>query len=407
MRARESGQTTAGCGWRLRARGLLALGLLAACCALAPASGSAAVAGHFCLELSTPATFADPALTAQRNSYVVLQAWEGERAAQLKAANPDLLVLVYQNLSAMAQGTSREGLSSSGVNYAEADTSHPEWFLREASGKRIAEQDYSWLWLADIGNPAYQQRWTENVLATLRSGPWDGVFIDDTNTTAKFHVDPPSRIVRYPTDAAYQAAVGSMLAFAGPQITATGKLALPNFGAWQEFPEVVAGWLASVSGGMDQMFAKWSPVPGRGYAGPTRWRIQLREIQTTEKMGKRFLAVTHAAPGDTRALRFGWATALLGASGDTAFFVTGAHGGDTWSSEYEITLGRAVAAAKPTGNGIWKRAFANGLVAVNPTIAPLGLRFGAAYSGSGLNHARGAILAPQSALILTRDAAGG
>jgi hypothetical protein len=385
----------------------LALGAVAAV-ALASGSGSAGAqptVGHFCLMLETPATIAKPNRTAQRNSYVVLQAWEAERAAQLKTANPDLLVLVYQNLSAMAQGTSREGLSSSGVNYAEADTAYPEWFLKEASGKRIAEQNYPWLWLADVGNPAYQERWTKNVLATLQSGPWDGVFMDDTNTTAKFHVDPPSRIARYPTDGAYQAAVGSMLAFAGPQITATGKLAIPNFGAWQEYPEVVAGWLALVSGGMDQMFTKWSPVPGRGYADPRRWKAQLEEIQTTERMGKRFLAVTSAGQNDTQAVRYGWASALLVGGGRTAFFAGGASSGDTWSSDYEIPLGEPTSSANPIGNGGWSRAFGNGLVVVNPTTLTLRVSFGGIYNGSGLTNAEEATLAPHSAFILTRAAA--
>jgi hypothetical protein len=392
---------------RTRAGLVIAVFALGIAAAVALASGPASTGGHpavghFCLTLETPARFAQPNRTAQRNSYVVLQAWEGERAAQLKAANPDLLVLVYQNLSAMAQGTSREGLSSSGVNYAEADTSHPEWFLREASGKRIAEQDYSWLWLADIGNPAYQQRWTENVLATLRSGPWDGVFIDDTNTTAKFHVDPPSRIVRYPTDAAYQAAVGSMLAFAGPQITATGKLALPNFGAWQEFPEVVAGWLASVSGGMDQKFVKRSFIRGQGYADPATWLTQLREVRTTEALGKRFLAVTPAAAGDNRARRYGWASVLLAAGPKAAFFAANSRHCDAWSKEYALPLGAPVSRAHPTADGVWKRRFANGLVLVNPTESTLGVELGGTYSGDSLSAATAATMAPHTALVLHR-----
>ncbi|HYB24180.1 MAG TPA: putative glycoside hydrolase, partial [Solirubrobacteraceae bacterium] len=135
------------------------------CTLLAPAAaGAQPVVGHVASVLDTPATITDPTVTAQRNEYVVLQAWEGERARELKAANPNLKVLAYQNLSAMAQGTGPGGLSSSGVNYAEANTAHPDWFLQEADGQRIAEEGYSWLWMADIGNPGYQEQWTANVL---------------------------------------------------------------------------------------------------------------------------------------------------------------------------------------------------------------------------------------------------
>jgi Hypothetical glycosyl hydrolase family 15 len=391
--------------WRRLSHGLALLTALAICWVLpGPAVGEAAVAKHFCLVLNTPAVFSDPARTARRNAYVVLQAWEVSRARQLEAANPRLIVLVYQDLSAMAQGTNRDGLSSSGINFAEADIAHPGWFLREADGERIAEEGYDWLWMADIGVPGYQRRWTSNVLHILSSGPWDGVFIDDANTTAKYHVKPVSRIARYPTDAAYQGAVGSMLAYAGPRIRAAGKLAIPNMGAWAEYPQVVEGWLRFVDGGMDQQFVKWSPVPGKGYVRYSRWRSQLREVQTTEKMGKRFLAVTSVHSGDTRALRFGWASVLLGASGHTAFFARGAHDGETWSPEYEVPLGRPTSRAS-RGGGVWRRSFAMGLVVVNPTRSTLKVSFRGLYGGSGLQRARGAYMKPHTALILVRQAA--
>jgi hypothetical protein len=388
----------------MRVRVLLALTTLTAWWALvSPPAGATAVAEHFCLVLDTPSTLASPTQTAQRNSYVVLQAWEVQRAAQLKAANPNLSILVYQNLSAMASTTGPDGQASTGVSYAEANTAHPEWFLKDTEGHRIAEQGYPWLWMADIGNPGYQQAWTANVLHILQTGPWDGVLMDDTNTTARYHVDP-SKIAKYPTDAAYQQAVRSMLAYAGPRITGAGELAIPNMGSWQEYPEVVKEWLQFVSGGMDEMFVKWSSVPGEGYRGPRAWQTQVEEIETTTSMGRRFLAVTQAEPGDRQAVRFGWASVLLGAGGHTAFFAADAYTGDTWSSEYEVPLGEPTDSAYPIGNGVWARAFTNGLVLVNPTSTAQGVSFGGLYSGSGLTGADEATLEPHGALILTRAA---
>jgi hypothetical protein len=383
---------------RFLSTALAALALLAA----APAGAGAAVAGHFVLALDTPATLPHPTATARRSSYVVLQAWEGARAAELKAANPDLRVLVYQNLSAMAEGTNRDGLSSSGVNWSEANAAHPEWFLLEADNARIAEAHYPWLWMADVGNPDYQQRWTENVLRLLRAGPWDGVFMDDTNTTVAYHVAPVSRVARYPTDADYQAAVQSMLSYAGPRITATGKLAIPNIGSWAENPRVAEGWLPYVSGGMDQQFVKFSALPGRGYAGAARWHVQLREEQTTERLGKIFLAVTHARASDPRAARYGWATALLGGGGHTSFLATAGRGTAVWLPLFEADLGRPTGPARPARNGLWLRPFGNGLVVVNPQQARLGIHFRRRYDGSGLRDTSAASLPAHTALVLTR-----
>jgi Hypothetical glycosyl hydrolase family 15 len=386
-----------------RRRRTLASTLVALALCLGPAaSAGASIGQHFVVALDTPATLPHPASIARRSAYVVLQPWEGARAAELKAANPRLEVLVYQNLSAMAEGTNRDGLSSSGVNFDEANAAHPEWFLLESDDARISEARYPWLWMADVGNPGYQQRWTENVLRVLRSGPWDGVFMDDTNTTVEYHVSPVSRVVKYPTDAAYQAAVGSMLAYAGPRITAAGKLAIPNIGSWAQNPQVGDQWLSYVSGGMDQQFVKWSPIPGHGYAAYPRWRVQLREEQTAQRMGKLFLAVTQARSSDPRAARYGWATVLLGDGGHAAFLAGAGHGSDVWLPQFEAELGRPISPARPARDGLWMRSFRNGLVVVNPQEAALGIRFHRRYDGCGLHAAMGATLPAHTALVLTR-----
>jgi hypothetical protein len=387
-----------------RARILVALPILIAfgLCA-SPAVSTASPAGHFAEVLDTPSTLPDPGQSGQRNSYVVLQSWETVRAAELKAANPNLVVLAYQNLGAITEGQGPGGTSSSGVNFSEANTAHPEWFLKEANGTRIAEEGYSWLWMADIGEASYQQQWTANVIHLLQSGPWDGVMMDDTNTTPKYHVSPQSRIAKYPTDAAYQAAVRSMLAYAGPKIQAVGKLAIPNIGSWTAYPAVAKEWLQYVSGGEDEMFVKWSSVPGEGYRSAGDWKAQLEEARSTEAMGKRFLAITQAEPTDTRAMRYGWASALLDGNGHTAFLTgdTTGYNAEAWSSEYEVALGEPTAEATEIGAGVWARRFQDGLVLVNPSSAAAQVSFGGTYSGDGLTDATEATVGSDTALILT------
>jgi hypothetical protein len=366
-----------------------------------PSLASASVAGGFRVAIDSDAAFPDPALTAQHNEFIVLQAWEGRRASELKAINPNLKVLVYQDLAGMTEGTGPEGLSSSGVNYAEADSAHPQWFLLNTSSERIDANGYPWLWMADIANTSYQEQWTANVLKLLSQGPWDGVMMDDTNTTARYDTDPSS-IAKYPTDAAYQAAVGSMLAYAGPRIQAAGKLAIPNIGSWNEYPEVAERWLHYVSGGVEEMFAKWSTKAGEGYQDPSDWQTQIEEIQTTERMGKYFLAITQTEAGDAQAIRYGWASVLLGADGHTVYTAAANYSAETWSSEYEVSLGEPTSTATKLTGGAWERAFANGLVVVNPTSSALEVSFDGSYSGSGLTNATGATLGAHSAVILTR-----
>jgi hypothetical protein len=370
---------------------------------VSPCVGSAETVGHYDSAITTPAAFADPLLSAQRNSYIDLQAWEGAKAAELKAANPNLKVLVYQNLGAMSQGVGPNGLSSSGVNYAEATNAHPNWFLTGSGGERLAFEDFKWLWAADVGNPEYQHLWATNVIRLLNSGPWDGVMMDDTNTTNRYHFNPSSKVAQYPTDAAYQKAVRSMLEHVGPAIQAAGKLAIPNMGSWSEFSTVVREWLPYVSGGEDEMFLKWSKSAGQGYRGSHEWETQLGEVATTEAMGKHFIAITQAEPSDTQGARYGWASTLLAGNGHTVFMASnGQPGRETWLADYEAAIGTPTAAAAAVGNGAWERAFTNGLVVVNATTTSVPVTFGGTYSGDGLTNATGATLGPHGALVLTR-----
>lgn len=372
---------------------------------VSPCVGSADTVGHYDSATTTPARFANAALSAQRNSYIDLQAWEGGRAAELKAANPNLKVLVYQNLGAMTEGVGPNGLSSSGVNFGEANTAHPDWFLKGAGGERLAFEDYKWLWAADVGNPGYQRQWAANVIRLLNSGPWDGVMMDDTNTTNRYHFHPISKVAQYPTDAAYQGAVRSMLEYVGPAIQGAGKLAIPNVGSWSENPGVVREWLPFVSGGMDEMFVKWSKAAGQGYRGSHEWESQVGEIAATEAMGKHFIAITQAEPSDAQGARFGWASALLEGNGHTVYQASnGQLGAETWLGDYETQIGTPTSSPSPVGNGAWERSFSNGLVVVNPTTSSVPVSFGAPYSGDGLENATGAIVGPHGALVLTRAA---
>jgi hypothetical protein len=369
---------------------------------VAPCVGSADTVGHYDSAITTPARFANAPLSAQRNSYIDLQAWEAGRAAELKAANPGLKVLVYQNLGAMTEGVGPGGLSSSGVNFAEANTAHPDWFLKGAGGERLAFEDFHWLWAGDVGNPEYQRQWAANVIRLLRSGPWDGVMMDDTNTTNRYHFHPISRVAQYPTDAAYQGAVRSMLQYVGPAIQAAGKLAIPNVGSWSENAGVVREWLPYVSGGMDEMFLKWSKSAGQGYRGSHEWESQVGEIAATEAMGKQFIAITQAEPSDAQGARYGWASALLAGNGHTVYMASNGHAGEeTWLGDYETQIGTPSSAASPVGNGAWLRRFSNGLVVVNPTSSTLPVSFGGAYSGDGLENATGASVPPHGSLLLT------
>jgi hypothetical protein len=368
--------------------------------AVAPQASRAAVASHLTLALSSPARLGKLRAVARRSGYVVLQPWESRLARALKRDNPHLEVLVYQNFGSISVTVAADGLSSSGVPYAQARAAHAGWFLTTPAGARIEENGYPYLFMADVGNRGYQRRWTADVVGLLRRGPWDGVFMDDVNASPRPEAGTAT-IARYPTDAAYERAVGAMLSYAGPRIRATGKLAVANIGEWVDHPALARSWLRDLDGGMDEKFVKWSTEPGVGYRGPRQWLSQEHEALTTQSMGKRFLAVTAAAPGDTQAQLYGWASLLLVADGRASYLAAETYNGaERWLSAYRARLGHPLGAMTEGPDGVYRRSFSGGLVVVNPTASAVHVSLGGTFEGSGLTRVRATRLDPDHALVL-------
>lgn len=371
--------------------------------ALTLASASSAhaattAAGHLRVAIDSASSTADFSTTA-RSSFVILNEWEQAKMKSLKAANPNVKVLMYKNLSFMSAADAY-GNSNAGVTTQMAD---PSWYLLNTSGQRFTSDWYSYMWAADIGNPAYQQKWADSVLSKLQTQGWDGVFADDTNASMHNHYDPAS-IAKYPTDAAYAAATGSALAAIGPKIRAAGKLIVPNFGEWRLNRSTVNGWLDYVSGGMEEMFTKWGNTTGTGYLPVTDWNLQLGCLKDAEAKGKYFLAVTHSTNTDAAAARYGWATILLASNGHASYIEGGDYTNQPWFPEYDYAIGEPAGNETADASGVHRRAYTNGLVVVNPTSKSVSVSLGGTYNGSGLTNATSATMAPNTALVLTNPA---
>ncbi len=384
---------------------VVAIGLLSGA---ASASAATSVAGQVRYAIDNNPDFSNLARTAQRHEYVILHPKRVNELAAIKAANPNVKVLMYKDLSASINYPSNAQLTT-GVSYAEANAEHPEWFLQNTSGQRFTFRNYSSLWAMDVGSPSYQKRWGDNVLSSLNQlAGFDGVFIDDTNPTMKGHYDT-SKVAKYPTDAAYQQATESALASITPRFHAAGYDVVANIGHWGEYPEVGQSWLKYLDGAMEENFGKWGQTAGSGYAWEGHWENQLESLQYAQQQGKDYLAVTHSADTDAAAARYGWASLLLGAEGDAHFALHDSYTTENWFPEYEYDIGEPLGPESRLANGVHVRHFTNGIVVVNPTSAQLPSGQLSAdscvtYSGSGQDHVKSVTLAANSAVILTRDA---
>jgi hypothetical protein len=362
-------------------------------------SAGAMTVGHVRVAINSDASFADARYTADHEQVVILQSWETSELHALKAANPAVKVLMYQNASSASTSAAADGRYPTGISYTRAAANG--WLLRNRAGSPFTFEGYSWLYATDIGAAAYQRAWVASVLSRMGNDPWDGVFIDDVNPTISYHYCV-SCVAKYPSDAQYGKAMGRFVHAVGPRIQAAGKLAVANIGSWSGYTSVADPWLRSLSGAMDENFLKWGTQAGVGYADQATWAMQLHELQLSEAEGKLFIGISHSDRHDQRAAVYGYATELLAGDGEAVFSMQSNYSGETWFPEYGYTLGAPIGAQRTTAGGVHERPFARGLVLVNPTGSRLRVKLSGRYRGSGFKVTRMVTMAPQTGAVLVR-----
>ena len=317
--------------------------------------------------------------TPGRYSYVVLHSWQAGLIPQLKSASPGLKVLVYKDAAASLSYTCHGGVDDAklpaGVGYCWSDANRPDWLLRDTTGARIEFCDFAGAWQMDVGDDAYQQTWLANVLADLRSAPWDGVMLDDVNQSETWHLCGRT-IARYPTPAAYTAANESFLRTVGPALRAAGFMAMPNIALddwWtQDGLARWDRWVSYSSGAVQEYFSKWGRDDSRWLTDDgthNDWSGRQALFARTQAAGKTFVGVTYAPSDDVRSMRYARASFLLdwnGGPSALAFEPTTPEAQDPYFADWTTDIG-APAGARVRAGVAWKRVYANGIVVLDPS----------------------------------------
>ena len=333
---------------------------------------------------------------------VILQELPGAADAALKAANPDLKVLMYKNLSGMVErDESGRRLHAASPRRTPPRTPSGSCSTRAASASRSSY--YNWIWAPTSATPP-----------TSRSGPTTcSAEIADRAGTASSWTTPTrrmswhydvARVAKYPTDAAYQAAtrLGAgrdrrALPHRGqarhPELRLTGRPTRPS-------SRLAAARRRRHERAVPQVSAPHRPP--RPMTAP-RCGSAAQSIKDAEAAGKYYLGVSHSANGDAAAPR---ATASRRCCSPAAATrssrctaTTRTRAGST------STTTRSARRPRPrsrTPSGVHRRAFTNGLVLREPDQASVRVDFGGAYTGSGLTDATSATLPPPRALVLAK-----
>lgn len=360
---------------------------------------------------STPTPDAMLTTEAKRRSHIVLNAWEGALIPKLKKANPAIQVFVYKDLTSTRSYACKNGVDDvhlpAGIGYCEADENHPDWFLLDPSGRRFEYSGYAGHWQMDVGNPAYQQAWADNVIASSTASGFDGIFMDNALFPCDaFHEGTCSP--KYPTDEAFQDAYRSMLANTRADFTAAGLKTVANLsdarlyeGAWDTYTEHLDGgfdewWLTFDDGNLLSEY-------------PEGWSRQVAEIATNEARGKITWVQPHFTPGTDQPFRYALASYLMATNNSAALAEVGATDGYSdptpWHPEYDWNLGTATGPYRAVATNVFRRDFTCGTAVVNANrtgSARVTVQLGGSYTDHNSNTVTSVALPGTSGSVLRR-----
>ncbi len=338
-----------------------------------------------------------------RYQYIVLQSNQYSLVPALHALNPGLKILVYQAVIYTNSNAPSYMPTVTACTAYHADlVAHPNWFLHDQYG-RIVSSSYSPTALVmDAGNPAYQVQCAVGATAMAKQYGFDGVFWDVVTGRLDWAVARGLTVPEYPTQASWVAAITSALDYIAPALRRQGLISIgniagtPSVAAWEQWAGVLDGveeesWTDGGRGPVQQLPA---------------WRNKLAELAWTQANGK--YEMVHSYSGSEAANTYGLAAMMLVASGGASYSTSNTNytSNENWFPEYSLAqqLGAPAGPYAVLRNGVYERAFANGIVLVNPSAGQIpGFWLGGGiYSGSGVSSASSVSMAPTSGLILVK-----
>jgi hypothetical protein len=307
-----------------------------------------------------------PAANARRYRYVITHAWHVDARRLIESAGAT--AFVYKNLSFVDCGDHRDAERiAAGVRCS--DARDRGWIVEGSDGEEVRSESYPWLHLADVGNLEYQRRWAENVVAEARENSWPGIMIDDANSTLRYHLSP-ERLTGRTRDDEWREATGRAIETIGGRLRAAGVTVVANICCEQHDGTVWREWVHHLSGWSLEHFVNRETDPD---AAAQRWARHLGAALETQSLGKLFLAVSTSSGDDEAEATYGLSTMMLATRGRAAFALQdGSNSREIWFAVYDEArrLGDPRDDYERVG-GVYRRAFANGVVYVNPTEKPV------------------------------------
>lgn len=297
---------------------------------------------------------------------------------EMKAVNPDLILLSYMNGS-LAQ-------SFEGEAYPD------EWYLKDATGARVVSDS----WGNYLMNPS-SDGWIGNRIAVAQEfiafSGYDGVLMDVMGT-APINENYSSGVAINPATgqawtkdqwlAATSNLAAQVKAAVAPKIVfANGLGSGPRyFNSSASSAQLLSG----IDGGHAEAFLRNAKEPITRYPTAKDWSKEIEMLIDAAARGKTVLTLTKVWAEGAQEEKDAWhryalASYLMGAGEKTYFTFQYAPDDDptTTRSIWSTNVGSPLGTYSELANGAYSRIFANGISLVNPTAATVTVPLGGTY----------------------------
>ena len=307
-----------------------------------------------------------PSLVNRYDTFVLTRGDEAERDT-LRGAGLKQLVLRYLRADAIMDPGScvdapwRNQAADQPGDFCRIQAEHPDWFLGSGAGRAVRlENDVH----MDPAQPGWRAFFLAQASQQLGKNEWEGVFLDNVDGSPERYRREGIRLVKYPDEASFQAAVEGFLSY----------LYLNHFGVYRHpiyanitylhDPAVFFRYLRYLDGAMIENFAvDWED----GYLDPGLWEVQMQLAEKAQGMGKQVILVSQGAQDDQARQLYAFASYLLVSNGRAAFRYSNDdfYRSDWYYPNYSLDLGQPLGGRYQDGQ-VWRRDFTRATVLVDP-----------------------------------------
>ncbi len=324
-----------------------------------------------------PTTMSDAQMRFAATHYVGTQKLSLPLSKPIRKVNPAFLVLHYH--LAMWQAAPNVSFIVDGNRWANdfpTVNAHESWFWHNPQGQRVtSKQDGKFL--MNISDPGFRTYWRDSLIAQVRRGDYDGIFLDSASPAllqweARAPADPRllGKGVRENTfpelgGKNWIAAWQEWIADLNRALAGQGIPLIPNVGAlttnWDNSDYSLTEGVFC-EGFLDPTFAKddWDAAIDQTLSLVARNKIVILQnyLRSANNLSKRrYLLANYLLVKGTRTY--------------LAYFASGLD----WYPEWELDFGpaqkNAARASDLLWNGVYRRDFAKGVVLVNPGTTPV------------------------------------